>query len=570
MTASSWSEEVGACSASAQATTEACASEEPPLRVDVVEGLGPDTAAKIHEYRGLNKPLLVRLNASDWASSELSTMKSARTWLKQKSIKIARSSELIFSGGNGCGPERTVASFMRKPLFREERPLNPEPPYMFERKVLNGSELHQLFPGIRSASGPLQNESLQEHWSPENLDPTDTLREFNWADTILMLGARGSGAGIHEHDEAASGLLFGVKHWVLYENRNTPIGGIPSDHYIGQWFRSIRPKETASRRYEVIQQAGEILYVPEGYFHGVLNLQDSLGIAFQRSAPRPLENRTSIKKMFLSKELTTTVKRRRLEAAFAKGTSEAAHMLAQLHAGEGDLKTAIEWDWKALELDPNYLTAISQLAIFMAQAGYATDAYEHLRKARHDGSIGGNFSANLRVEAIKAITDYPSEASVDLDEVASDLSEARSFASDTYIAQCESWYSRLFHGFITASCSYEWLYFDPRVNRGPDKDALVILFATDTGGALERAVSNALKVVKPLMMREKKFITGLRAAADDYGLTWAADFQASEQDYPFVGVLKFGPRPEEDKLVRHYGSHAKVEQFLRDALEPRR
>jgi len=564
--------EVGACSASADGTSpDVCASAEEPMSVDVVEGLGASTAAKIHEYRQLNKPLLVRLQVSDWASSEFTSLKSARKWLRHKSIKIARSSEIIFNGGNGVGPDRTVGAFTSKPLFREERRLNEEPPYMFQRKILDDKELHQLFPAIRSASGPLRNESLQEHGPPANLDPPDTLREFNWADTILMLGAKGSGAGIHEHDEAASGLLVGEKHWVLWPNRNTPIGGIPSDHYISQWFRSIRPQEPASRRYEVKQQPGDILYVPEGYFHGVLNLKDSLGIAFQRSTPRPLENTTSIKKVFLSKEVTTQEKKRQMKAAFAMGTSEAAHILSSLYADEGDLKTAMEWEWKALELDPTYLTAHSQLGVFMAKAGKATDGYEHLRKAQSDGTIGGNFSVNLLAEAIKTITEFPIEGPIDLDAASVALTNARSFASDTYISQCEQLRSPLFHGFLAASSANEWLYFDPRVSRGPDKDALVLLFAAarDLGGPLEVAVSGALKVLTPLMRKKKKFIMGLRADSDPYGLSWAADFEASQSDFPFVGVLKFGARQDQDQLARHHGSHDDVEKFLRDVLEHR-
>ena len=60
----------------------------------------------------------------------------------------------------------------------------------------------------------------------------------------------------------------------------------PYAHYgptglpVQQWFEEWYPK-FADSAYECVQEAGEILFVPQNYMHTVLNLQPSVGAAVE-------------------------------------------------------------------------------------------------------------------------------------------------------------------------------------------------------------------------------------------------------------------------------------------------
>eukprot|EP00051_Salpingoeca_urceolata_P001289 m.39810 g.39810 ORF g.39810 m.39810 type:complete len:673 (-) comp11309_c0_seq2:4-2022(-) len=115
-------------------------------------------------------------------------------------------------------------------------------------------------------------------WLPPNTFETtqDILRQF-------ILGPRGSGAPPHFHGNAVNYLAFGKKRWVLYPPTDTFFA--TAGEAAAPWFQKhvLSPStgDTTATALHCVQQAGELLYVPHLWGHGVLNLANSIGYAIE-------------------------------------------------------------------------------------------------------------------------------------------------------------------------------------------------------------------------------------------------------------------------------------------------
>lgn len=101
----------------------------------------------------------------------------------------------------------------------------------------------------------------------------------------FFLGAIGTGAPIHFHTHAYNLLMYGKKRWVVSPPRHAAY----SKQHITTWMQSnpLPADKAATARYECIQLPGDIVYVPDSWAHGVLNLAESVGFAMEFEA---LEN----------------------------------------------------------------------------------------------------------------------------------------------------------------------------------------------------------------------------------------------------------------------------------------
>ena len=108
-------------------------------------------------------------------------------------------------------------------------------------------------------------------------------RRFSWTDAqrrdaaLFFVGPARAGAYMHQHSSAWNALVFGAKRWYLLP---------PNLDYrlqyasMGRWVRDVLPKLPYAAL-ECTQRAGEVLFVPEGWSHGVVNLANSVGIVFE-------------------------------------------------------------------------------------------------------------------------------------------------------------------------------------------------------------------------------------------------------------------------------------------------
>ncbi len=94
----------------------------------------------------------------------------------------------------------------------------------------------------------------------------------------FALGARGSGAQPHFHQQTWNTLIYGRKRWYFEPPPNGPFYFKPSLSFFRETILSKKVGKTTGC-YEHIQHSGETIYVPEMYSHATLNLDDSLGVA---------------------------------------------------------------------------------------------------------------------------------------------------------------------------------------------------------------------------------------------------------------------------------------------------
>jgi len=101
----------------------------------------------------------------------------------------------------------------------------------------------------------------------------------------------------HNHRDAFNILKDGQKHWVMFDaNQKTSPKGYqvmmdyfqkyPTGSHAKDWFR--KELKTLTKKvdtaYQCIQKPGDIVYVPEGYAHTVINITDEvLGIVIETS-----------------------------------------------------------------------------------------------------------------------------------------------------------------------------------------------------------------------------------------------------------------------------------------------
>ena len=105
----------------------------------------------------------------------------------------------------------------------------------------------------------------------------------------LLLSAVGSGINFHQHTNAFNALLAGKKLWFVAPPNLT----IP-DHKLGpvRWYRKLVPPDPEASQEEFqglrdkglqmcIQNAGDLLYVPQHYWHATISLAEGVAISGQ-------------------------------------------------------------------------------------------------------------------------------------------------------------------------------------------------------------------------------------------------------------------------------------------------
>ena len=103
-----------------------------------------------------------------------------------------------------------------------------------------------------------------------------------------------SGSPPHIHGAAYNFLVHGRKRWFLWKPFDSTVdatraslGGaepLPFGTPVLKWFVSEYPR-LASRPLEVVQEPGDVVWVPAGWGHAVLNLEPSVAVAFELGFP---------------------------------------------------------------------------------------------------------------------------------------------------------------------------------------------------------------------------------------------------------------------------------------------
>ncbi|CAE7913246.1 Jmjd8 [Symbiodinium necroappetens] len=221
----------------------------------------------------------------DWEIFEKHYYSARRPLLIRGGVRMSASDRAKFTrqGLLGIAGSRRVTAYSTpyENDFREvapvEMPLEEYAAFLDQRVQDPGSNLSYVFERLPEDEGPLG----VAREVPKLLRSRVDLRSAQFT-----LGGALMGSPLHHHVDAANSLLFGKKLWFLkppaqQEFRKTTV--------YEDLFASGGPPGL-----KVLQQSGDLLYVPQDWAHGALCLNQCIGLAHEfdvraQSIPVPVE-----------------------------------------------------------------------------------------------------------------------------------------------------------------------------------------------------------------------------------------------------------------------------------------
>ena len=250
------------------------------------------TAAQFQRTYQHRRPVLFRnysasfLKAQTTISQRQALMHSFGSLL----VDVGRSYKIVEVAGHGDNQE-TLSSYMNR--SRQHRQ-DKEFPYVFFDFQLrpNTTQVYQHAGAIvdelrTSLVLPLDDTFIDDEPS-RSCDGSNAPGTCNalhrFIHYYLLVGTRHSAVDFHAHGDAWNLLVVGEKRWSVYPPGGLEAGASNYSNYQGHlhWLRHVLPKHVAhSKPFHCHQQAGDLLYLPEGNLHAVLNLGETVGLAMQ-------------------------------------------------------------------------------------------------------------------------------------------------------------------------------------------------------------------------------------------------------------------------------------------------
>lgn len=209
-------------------------------------------------------PFILTSPVKKWKAYNTWTFDSLRT----------RYHDVVFATDVVDWPLKTYLEYMHH--NEDESPL-----YLFDSKFMNKTELM----GEYDTPCPFKEDLFSVFG---RLRP-----EYAW----LVIGPRRSGSTFHKDPNGTSAwnaVIKGTKYWLLVPPHLKPPGThVSADHSeittplsLGEWmYGFFAERKLLQACYEGICNPGEVLYVPTGWYHLVINLENTIAIT-QNFVPR--------------------------------------------------------------------------------------------------------------------------------------------------------------------------------------------------------------------------------------------------------------------------------------------
>ena len=269
----------------------------------------------VAEYERPNRPVIVTDVATHWPA--------LRKWSRQ--YLESAFAEVSFA----CGPVdmRLRDFFQYADAVQEERPL-----YLFDKHFAS------------KCPALAEDYSIPPYFATDLFSVLGEQRpDWRW----LIIGGARTGSAFHvdpNQTSAWNAVISGRKKWIMWPPHYHPPGVWPSEDgaettssaSITEWFLNWYPQTQteAVRPLECVCEAGELLFVPRGWWHCVLNLEPSIAIThnyvseqnllnvteYLRDKPQCISGVPSHRRAALGKDFTDALQRerpgllRRLEA----------------------------------------------------------------------------------------------------------------------------------------------------------------------------------------------------------------------------------------------------------------
>lgn len=228
-------------------------------RDNIVRKRGISVEEFINSFEEPNKPVLLEGCMDGWPALE--------KWNKEYLVDMCRDVQFA------VGPvEMCLKDYFRySDQSREERPLYLFDPKFAEKVPVLGLEYEIPIYFREDLFSVLGNERPDYRW--------------------IIIGPGGSGSSFHIDPNSTSAwnaVIKGSKKWVLFPPEVVPPGVHPSPDgaevacpvSIMEWFMNFyeATKSWKKRPIECICKTGEVIFVPNGWWHLVINLEESIAI----------------------------------------------------------------------------------------------------------------------------------------------------------------------------------------------------------------------------------------------------------------------------------------------------
>ena len=150
------------------------------------------------------------------------------------------------------------------------------PPYLFEAEFVAANP--DFMEGVKSIANVVQGIDGVEVGNRE-------------APRVqFYLGAAGTGAPWHFHNAAFNALAYGRKRWLILPPGDSLYSAEPAMEYLqgDDYARRVAERDGAADAVpqpipplEFIQEAGDLIYIPMGWSHATVNIEASVGVAFE-------------------------------------------------------------------------------------------------------------------------------------------------------------------------------------------------------------------------------------------------------------------------------------------------
>ncbi|KAJ0480728.1 putative transcription factor & chromatin remodeling &Metalloenzymes JmjC family [Helianthus annuus] len=240
-------------------------------RDNIVRRKGISVDEFVSGFETPNKPVLLEGCLDNWPA--------LKKWDRDYLVEVCGDNRFA------VGPTQMTLTdyFAYSSQAQEERPL-----YLFDPKFAN--KVPQL--GQDYEVPVYFNEDLFNVLGDERPD-------YRW----IIIGPAGSGSSFHIDPNSTSAwnaVVKGSKKWVLFPPDVVPPGVYPSSDgaevacpvSITEWFMNFyeSTKTWKKKPVECVCKAGEVIFVPNGWWHLVINLEDSIAITQNFVSRRNLLN----------------------------------------------------------------------------------------------------------------------------------------------------------------------------------------------------------------------------------------------------------------------------------------
>jgi hypothetical protein len=162
----------------------------------------------------------------------------------------------------------------------------------FIDEVMKGKEQDQ--PELRYIFNTMEKSKLRDDFTIPDVihkvtpEPTAANEDYTTEPGVFefTIGPAGSGSHPHVHYGAWNALVHGRKRWIMWAPSVLKEHDVNVTMPAVEFFTDVLPIMTKRNEqiYEFIQEAGEIVFVPDQWGHAVLNLEPSVGAS--RQLPR--------------------------------------------------------------------------------------------------------------------------------------------------------------------------------------------------------------------------------------------------------------------------------------------